>query len=182
MGGNGPASDMFESVHTPRRMSVANQGRCLRALFLDFDGVLHPPAAIRGAKPPLTPAEVLRGWPSTFEHLPILVQQLQGWEDVAVVVSSSWRMFFDDEQLKEVLLPVSNWYVGSTGSSYLGRSIAIRRWLELNEITEFAVLDDEPAYFDGDWPTLILCNPELGLGEARVQRQLEHWLRELGTR
>lgn len=163
-------------------MSIAHQGWCRRALFLDFDGVLHPPAAIRGAKPPLTPSEVMSGWPGTFEHLSILVELLQGSEDVAVVVSSAWRMFFDDEQLKEVLLPISKWYVGSTGSSYLGRSIAIRRWLELNEITAFAVLDDEPAYFEGDWPSLILCNPELGLGDARVQRELEHWLREPGTR
>ncbi|WP_376784322.1 HAD domain-containing protein [Comamonas terrigena] len=87
------------------------------------------------------------------------MQQLHGWKDVAVVVSSSWRMFFDDGQLREVLLPISQWYVGSAGSSYLGRSIAIRRWLELNEITEFAVLDDEPSYCPrtaasaARWPT-----------------------------
>lgn len=66
-----------------------------RILFLDFDGVLHPPRAIAGAKPPQTPAQIRAGWPQTFVHLPVLVRLLAAHENVGVVVSSSWRQFLN---------------------------------------------------------------------------------------
>lgn len=60
--------------------------RCLRAIFLDFDRVLHPPSAIAGARPPLSPAQIHVGWTSTFEHVQLLATQLQNHSDVGLVV------------------------------------------------------------------------------------------------
>ena len=148
-------------------------------IFLDFDGVLHPLHAINGAKPPLQPHEILQAWPATFQHLNILKELLHDHLDVAVVVSSSWRMFLSDEQLAELLAPIAHWYGGSIGSPYLARDVAIRAWLKLNDIQEFAVLDDKVEYFPdaaNAWPSLILCDSDSGLADTHVQRQLRAWL------
>ena len=148
-----------------------------RALFLDFDGVLHPPSAIAGAKPPLTPAEIREGWPLTFEHLPLLATLLAGQTQLAVVVSSSWRIFLNDPELGELLPPISPWYAGSVGLPYRGRAEAIGAWLRAHPtVGDFAILDDTASYFPGTWETLILCDPEQGLGNPVAQSKLEAWL------
>lgn len=167
------------SKNGPHRLSAELQQRCRRVIFLDFDGVLHPPKAIEGAKPPLEPQQILNGWPGTFEHLGVLKNLLQGHPDVAVVVSSSWRMFLKDAQLGELLAPIAPWYGGSVGSPYLARDVAIGTWLELNDIREFAVLDDKEEYFpgpSGKWPTLIGCDSERGISDVGVQQKLQDWL------
>ncbi len=167
------------SKYAPHRLSAELQQRCRRVIFLDFDGVLHPPKAIEGAKPPLEPQQILNGWAGTFEHLGVLKNLLQGHPDVAVVVSSSWRMFLKDAQLGELLAPIAPWYGGSVGSPYLARDVAIGTWLELNDIREFAVLDDKEEYFpgpSGKWPTLIGCDSERGISDVGVQQKLQDWL------
>lgn len=149
----------------------------LRAIFLDFDGVLHPPRAIAGAKPPLTPQQVMQGWPETFQHLPVLAEILQGHPDIVVVVSSSWRMYLTDAQLGELLEPIRAWYAGSIGSAHLGRDIAITNWLNLNNISDFVVLDDVQLFFPGKWPTLILCESSTGISDIHVQSRLRAWVK-----
>lgn len=157
-------------------MLQANQKR---VIFLDFDGVLHPPKAIAGAKPPLTPAQIRAGWPQTFQHLPLLAQLLQGHADVGVVVSSSWRLFLSEEDLGELLSPITPWYVGALHPRLTLRDEAIKAWLGQNNITNFAVLDDVPRFFSGypsQWPQLIVCNAALGIADIQVQQRLQAWL------
>lgn len=143
---------------------------------MDFDGVLHSPGAIAGAQPPLTPVEIQRGWPDTFMHLPLLANLLKDYSDVAVVVSSSWRMFLDDIELGELLKPISHWYAGSTGNVHLGRDKAIKEWLRHNTIKEFIILDDVESFFPGNWPMLILCKPNDGISDLHVLQKLQAWL------
>lgn len=170
---------MTVSKYGPGRLAPSLSARCSRVIFLDFDGVLHPPRAIAGARPPLEPHEILTGWPATFQHLGILQKMLEEHADIAVVVSSSWRMFLTDEQLGELLEPIATWYGGSIGSPHVGRDVAIRAWLEVNAITDYVVLDDMPKFFPGlekDWPSLILCESELGISAPGVQKKLEEWM------
>lgn len=170
---------MIPSKYGPLRLSAEFQQRCRRVIFLDFDGVLHPTKAIEGARPPLDPEQILRGWPDTFQHLGILRGLLNGHQDVAVVVSSSWRMFLSDAQLGELLAPIAPWYAGSVGSPYLARDQAIHIWLELNNIHDFAVLDDKLEYFPGPsgaWSSLIVCDGERGISDMHVQQKLRDWL------
>lgn len=150
-----------------------------RVLFLDFDGVLHPPKAIAGARPPLTPAQIRAGWPQTFEHLPLLAQLLQAHTDVCVVVSSSWRLFLSEEELGELLSPIAPWYAGALHPRLTQRDEAIKAWLAENSIKDFAVLDDVPRFFTGypsQWPELIVCNAALGIADIQVQQRLQAWL------
>ena len=170
---------MNSSKYGPNKLAPSVAERCRRVIFLDFDGVLHPPRAIAGARPPLELHEIRAGWPATFQHLGILTDLLQEHLDIAVVVSSSWRIFLNEAQLGELLAPISRWYGGSVGSPQIGRDVAIRAWLEHNAITDYAVLDDKTKFFPGpaeSWPTLILCESETGISDIRVQQKLRDWM------
>lgn len=145
-----------------------------RVIFLDFDGVLHPPKAISGAQPPLTPAQIKEGWPQTFQHLPILKEILTGHTDIAVVVSSSWRLHLNDGELQEVLSLISPWFVGSVSKG--SRDEAIRAWLQRYPIEDYVILDDVSKFFPGNWPKLILCKSALGLSDPLVQTKLRDWI------
>lgn len=145
-----------------------------RVLFLDFDGVLHAPKAIAGAKPPLTPRQILQGWPQTFEHLPVLQTLLEGHPEIAVVVSSSWRLYLGEDELIELLDPISRWFAGAVQKG--SRDDAIKEWLKLHPDIDYVILDDVAKFFPGKWPRLILCNSALGLSDPVVQAKLKHWI------
>lgn len=147
-----------------------------RIIFLDFDGVLHPPKAIAGAKPPLTPKQILLGWPDTFKHLHLLANLLNGHKDISVVVSSSWRLFLSDAELHELLRPIENWHEGSIGKPGLGREEAIREFISLNEISDFIILDDVPAFFKDAWTNLIICPAETGISDHFTHSRIKSWI------
>ncbi len=145
-----------------------------RVLFLDFDGVLHPPRAIAGAKPPQTPTQIRAGWPQTFEHLPVLASLLAGHEDVGVVVSSSWRHYLKEPELAELLESIGPYFAGAV--QHGSRDEAISAYVQEHAIEDFAILDDVQRFFPGDWPQLILCNSALGISDSSVQQKLNGWL------
>jgi len=146
-----------------------------RALFLDFDGVLHPPEAIEGARPPLTSDQIRSNFPGTFQHLPILRDLLHKHVDVAVIVSSSWRLFLSDAELIDLLAQISTWFAGSL-SRYKGKDEAIRDWLAHHQVNDFAVLDDVAQFFPEGSKSLILCDPRRGISDPVVQERVREWL------
>lgn len=157
--------------------SLQERGR--RVIFLDFDGVLHPLGTLADARPPLEPATIRERWPQALEHLGILASLLHGHHEIAVVVTSSWRMFLNDEQLGELLAPIGPWYEGSVGLPYQGRAIAIQAWLEVNRVDDYLILDDQADYFPGlakAWPTLILCDSASGISDEQVQHRIRQWI------
>lgn len=150
-----------------------------RALFLDFDGVLHSIKTVQGAKPPMTPAQIRTAWPRAFEYTGRLAKLLGGHEDVAVVVSSSWRMYLDDDELHELLPELTKWFVGSVGQPYRNRDVAVRHWLATHsQVHSFVVLDDQPGFYPGDeWrDSLIACAPQIGIDDPDVIWRLSSWL------
>ena len=147
-----------------------------RVLFLDFDGVLHPPRAIAGARPPQTPTQIRLGWPQTFEHLPVLEHLLAGHDNVGVVVSSSWRHYLKEPELAELLASIGPHFAGSV--QHGARDEAIRAYINEHAIEDFVILDDVKKFFPGDWPQLILCNSALGISDPAVQQKLQTWLQQ----
>lgn len=145
-----------------------------RVLLLDFDGVLHSPKAIAGARPLREPEQIRTGWPSKFEHLPILGEMLRGHPEIDVIVSSSWRHYLNTEQLADLLLPIKPWFAGTVTEG--DRDLAIQECLAENDIQDYIVLDDQPLFFRDEWPTLILCNPERGIADPMVRAKIWAWL------
>jgi len=160
----------------PRRAVPPSSGElstAYKALFLDFDGVLHP-----------TTIEVE---PATFETvigtglfgwLPELERILRPHPDVAICVHSSWRYTHDIEELRELLGSLGGRVVGSTPRG--PRYESIQWWLHLNPVfTSHCILDDDRREFPDPAPAeLILCDHRTGVSAPTAQAALERWLRQ----
>ena len=150
----------------PRRASRRNAQPC--ALFLDFDGVLHPTTDGTNADEPIRIVHF--GW------LPLLASVLEP-HDVRIVVHSTWRYTHDIDELRALLDLLGPRVIGATPPG--PRYESILSWLNLNsQFAAYRVLDDDAREFPAPTPPeLILCNPAKGVSEPRVLAALSAWLK-----
>lgn len=136
----------------------------MRILFLDIDGVLHP----------LEDSENQAGW---LRWLPTLESLIDTAPDVSVVVHSTWRYMYTDEQLRTLLRGLGHRFVGSTPRA--PRAQAIEMVLQANRgvVDSHLVLDDDPREFNAGRLNLVLCDPQRGLSAPGTQAAIATWLR-----
>lgn len=142
-----------------------------RALFIDIDGVLHPSPEPGSRGPSISYMEVgPLGW------LPCLVQALHGYDDVEIVVHSSWREVYSAEELSEMLSELGERRISLAPQS--SRHPAIEAWLGAQgQPIDFLVLDDEAGEFPSPAPSwLVVCDPKLGTSDPVVLARLRLWL------
>lgn len=135
----------------------------MRILFIDFDGVLHP----------------LDGFGRQVDFfcwVPHLHKLLERYEDVRIVVHSSWRYDHTDEELRGLLGPLGERFIGSVPR--LRREHAIQTVLQANKmlLASYLVLDDDAREFSDGSLNVLLCDPKLGISDVRVQAPLAAWL------
>ncbi len=159
-----------------------DEDRIVRVVFTDFDGVLHPASAAidlkRSTVQGASPAELRAA--GLFVHTHVLASALRGaWdtEEIRVVVHSSWRSHFRDDEIRNFIPDLATWYRGTVGFTTLSRDAAIQKWLEMSEprVTDYLVLDDAPGLFAGGtakWPNLVLCDAERGLDDPAAREEL----------
>jgi hypothetical protein len=146
----------------------------MRVIFLDFDGVLHDPHAV-GESSRGTVQTVRALWPRTFVHASLLAQVLADAPDVRIIVTSSWRLAYSDDELRRLVPELARWFGGSIERG--PRDQMIRAWVHAHDVTAFMVLDGEPqAFVRDEWPQLVDCNPVLGFAEPRVVEAVMRWL------
>lgn len=134
----------------------------MRLVFLDFDGVLHP---LDSALP-----EGHR-----FCWLHVLESLLVGHPDVHIVVHSSWRYEYIDQELRALLEPLGPKYVGSAPRG--PREQAIELVLQANRLVRHhLVLDDDKQEFTGTAVNLLLLNPQRGISDETAQSAIRNWL------
>jgi hypothetical protein len=111
-----------------------------------------------------------------FEWLPYLERVLAPHRDVAVLVHSTWRYTYTDEELRALLGPLGSRLVGSAPRG--PRYESIRWWLVANKaFSDYRMLDDDAREFPQPQPAeLILCNPVSGVSDAIVLGLLRQWL------
>lgn len=123
-----------------------------RILFLDFDGVLHPQ---------LTSISEL------FGRLPLFEEWLVSRPLVDVVISSSWRLAYDLEELRSFFsegLRARVVDVTPPGSDTSGsREHQIRSWLRAKAPEATWVAFDDSEWLFAGTERLVLCSPDLGL-------------------
>lgn len=143
-----------------------------RALFLDFDGVLHPTVLSRFDEPPESLSTVFFGW------LPALVGVLRSHPDVAIVIHSTWRYTHSDDELRLLLGALGAQFAGTTPRG--PRYESIEWWLHMNPLfANHRILDDDASEFPVPTPSeLILCNPTSGVAAPAVLAALRNWLEE----
>jgi hypothetical protein len=134
---------------------------CVKTLFLDFDGVLHPTS---GGQP--------------FSRLPLLEAALSGYE-CDIVISSSWRHHHSLQELVEHFpATLRRSVVGTTGPPYIGkwpRYQEILNYCQANGVRDWVALDDSFLEFPSPCKELILCNPNTGI-DAKQLTALKQWL------
>ncbi len=155
----------------------------MRVVFTDFDGVLHPASAAadltRSSVKESSNAELrAKGLFVFTRQLASAMASAHDTDTVRLVVHSSWRSNFRDDEIRRMIPELDRWFLGTVGFATLSRDAAIVKWLEMMgpKVTDYLVLDDVPQLFAGGpakWANLVLCNPEKGLSEPRVQTELK---------
>lgn len=150
-------------------------------LFLDIDGVLHP-----FGLPVLSGGGYFK-WdlPQLFLWRPLLESALEPHLGVSIVVSSSWRYYCEESQLRErVLGPrLADRFIAVTGSDQEadGRADEILRYAEGNRIDRWVAIDDDPTVkaAEREEPRFIWCPPDRGIAHPTALMRLRKRLQEL---
>lgn len=140
-------------------------------LFLDFDGVLHPD--------PCHDTSIL------FCHSPRLESVLRDFQDVPIVISSTWRTARTLDDLKAFFSPdIAPRIIGVTpawrdlpdlldtiGHTYV-RQVEIEGWLRASgrPWEKWIAIDDKAYWFKPFLPNLVISDPRFGLADDVVDR------------
>ncbi|GAB3647839.1 HAD domain-containing protein [Ramlibacter alkalitolerans] len=135
----------------------------MRVLFLDFDGVLSRAG---------TEDEQVQ----YFVWLPLLAQLLAPWPDVFVAVHSTWRYTHTPAELRDLLGPLGERFIGCVPRGQ--RAESIRWFVHANpRIHSYLVLDDAPGEFPSDMgERLVVCQPHVDVSDPEVQARISAWL------
>lgn len=157
----------------------------MRLLFLDFDGVLHSVDA--GNIEYDGPRLVVTGG-RLFEHAAVLADMLDQVDNVRLVIASSWKNHFTDDELLQRLGPVGRFVIGTTREARQHRPCASRyeecaAIAEVLGATDWRLVDDQPEIVFGNakatpamMARVIFCDPVQGISGQHARDQLAGWL------
>lgn len=146
-----------------------------RALFVDFDGVLHPSTVIQGLDTTL-PLDVLSEKNGLFRWTHHLAELLTGHEDVMVFAHSSWRFTLSNSAMRQALGPLGIFFEGVTNPQQRQRMASIEETVQRADLGDYLVLDDARDEFTPGFEHLVLCNPLQGVAAKDVQLAVRSWL------
>ncbi|MFZ4538204.1 HAD domain-containing protein [Propionivibrio sp.] len=137
-------------------------------LFVDFDGVFH---AMDSRDLEYSGSVlVVSDNPDLFQWAPLLWQIIEPYP-VELVVHSSWRHLYPaDELIARFPAAMQPRIAGITEGRERHQSIL--NYACMNDVKRFAVLDDSPEAFPGNWPNLIVCNSQRGINDADVLEKI----------
>ena len=150
----------------------------MNTIFIDFDGVMHPVSAIAGLSPYQLHLEEEMKARNLFCWLPLLEELLREYEDVTLVVHSSWKQYLTNEQMHAILGSLAGRFIGITPNSK-GRYLGILDVVHRAAIVNHLILDDAMHEFPENHPELVLTHPAKGLNDKRVLQQVKDWLQKL---
>ena len=148
-----------------------------KALFLDFDGVLHTAEKAANLARGLIPFDLVAYahqmdmfcWNSALEAA------LVSDPSITVFVHSSWRSHVNNQELLTLLGPLAHRFVGVTPKG-AARYDGILQMVQQAGLDDYRILDDMPHEFPVGCPELIVCDPSLGITGQSVRDALELWL------
>ena len=149
----------------------------MRVLFLDLDGPLHPTEAIQGLAPGIDRLPVAARERMLFRWLPHLESLLEEHPDVGIVVHSAWRRYASNSELREVLGPLADRFLGVT-STDITRHAGIEEIARRFGIDTYLIVDDALEEFPAGCPQLCAVDPNTGIAACDVQERIRGWLQE----
>ncbi|WP_235813837.1 HAD domain-containing protein [Pseudomonas ficuserectae] len=163
-----------------------------QVLFLDYDGVLHPDAVYLSRQGP-----VLRAKGELFMWAPVLVEILEDFQEVSLVLSTSWVRNLSFRRAMGFLpSDLGKRVTGATWHSSMARDWAddskwdgrtrydqISRYAARAQLANWVSLDDDPEGWGATAQhRLVACDPDLGLGNPQTQRSLIDVLQRMASR
>lgn len=142
----------------------------MKVIFLDVDGVLNNPR---------TKTRTRDGWRFVDDYLVERLAQIVRATQAKVVLSSSWREGWDDNEiyfqdLRRKLVSYNILLQDRTGKWRKTRAQEIMEYLAQHpEITNYVILDDVPDFSSIGYKNVILTNDLLGLTEQNVKEAIE---------
>lgn len=144
------------------------------SLFLDLDGVVHPLGVAHIDRFNKASGDRLFRW------LPILLDSLEAYPEVVIVVHSSWRLCWGKEEMLEQLPPeLVAKIVDVTDPGIYSRYKSIQDYILRHDITKYIILDDEGKQFPENLPELVVCRPKEGLSRPSTKAKLQKSLANL---
>lgn len=150
----------------------------MRAIMLDFDGVVHPVSVIADWRSlNIGPADLPRlvQERGLLRWLPVLSRALDDHPDVLIAVHSGWRGMTSNMQMREFLGPLASRFIGVT-SAELPRHAGIVEFALRAGFDHYLVIDDAIREFPPGFPELLATHPERGLEDEAVCLRLQQWL------
>lgn len=150
-----------------------------KAIFIDFDGVLHPSTATLGLDIPVLCFADGNGFRRVglFCWAHLLEEVLASSPDeILLVVHSTWRQqpWATPRLLRELLGPLGHRYQGIT-APHLSRQASIEDLCARAGIEDHLILDDARDEFDPDTCRLVITNPLLGISEPAALQAVRSW-------
>jgi len=159
----------------------------MKAIFLDFDGVLHPSPevlqhrlstlALQGSESIL--ATGLFRWASLLEDAlqAATDSTSQADSDIAIIAHSSWRNqpWMTTDLARGLLGPLGHRFAGFT-TRFEGRERSIEDFVSRASVQEFLILDDAEREFSALRDHLVLTNPLIGLNDSNTLSLVSRWV------
>ncbi|MGL4316120.1 MAG: HAD domain-containing protein [Pseudomonas sp.] len=157
-------------------------------LFLDFDGVLHPDAVFMTRKGPK-----LRAEGSLFMWADLLVEVLEDFPHVQVVLSTSWVRHLGFSRARSYLpAPIKARVIGATWHSSMGKGWLDQNWWDsasrYEQICRYvdrahlrgwvSVDDDSERWPEEALSHLVRCDGQHGLAQSGRVEDLRNHLRQ----
>ncbi len=148
----------------------------MRAIFLDFDGVLHD---VDAGSIEYEGGYMIVTGERLFEHMPLLERIVLSYPDVILAIHSSWRNHFTLAEMREKFSPALRDRVHGVTLPGSQRYAGILDYVEAHGVSDYIILDDMPGEFCYDGPPpdeLIICHEKHGISTPAVLEQIQAWL------
>ena len=149
----------------------------MKILYLDFDGVLHPDAVLSQRKGTL--AVMKEPGHSLFENAPVLEQLLRSYQDVRIVLNTSWAWHFGCETAKRWLpQALQERVIGCTEEVVRGfrvahKGIHVAEDMKTRQPSAWVAIDNEGfGWTDAQRSHLVLCDDVQGLGKPETRLEV----------
>lgn len=170
-------------------LTPASNRAPLQVLYLDYDGVLHNDAVYRSPKRGIYLDSSVAPGRRLFEWTDYLVQAVQPYPEIKIVLSTSWVRVLGYSGARSYLPPAlaarvigatfhrrhhHGDYVSARSKHWPTRGFEVMRDVARRCPSEWVAIDDT----DNGWPAenrdrVVLCDPTTGLGDAATCSRLE---------
>lgn len=147
----------------------------MKVIFLDFDGVLN---TLGNAEEYRYAPEWAKAWGFIWvlkDKVEILSEFLN-WDDVKLVISSTWRENWSQIYLTEILNDevsgVGDEIISTTPVMHTKRGVEIKSWLENTDfdVTHYAIIDDNIDMLPSQMPFFVQTNDSVGLTKEDMRK------------